>query len=134
MKTLPDKPSELLRVALGDLEKCEKDPNYIIMMNDWHTVRGDKCAVCLAGVVIAKSLEANVEWNYDPDNYDRTVRHKLRALNQFRTGSNRAALGFMGIAPPEGLKNFVASQYHMNSKKFKTEMNDTIEQLQGFGL
>ena len=33
---LPDKPSELIRVALGDLAKCMADPRYFIDMRGWH--------------------------------------------------------------------------------------------------
>ena len=54
--TLPDKPSELIRLALSDLEKCEGDSRYEVDMNEWHvpTQKGHVCYVCLAGSVMAK--------------------------------------------------------------------------------
>ena len=51
------KPSELIRLALKDLEACEKDPDYEINMNVWHKPVGDQCMVCLAGAVMAQTFE-----------------------------------------------------------------------------
>jgi hypothetical protein len=62
---LPDKPSDLLQLALDDLELCEKDRNYTIDMSEWHTPSQDeseKCAVCIAGAVIAKTGQRPVPW------------------------------------------------------------------------
>jgi len=48
----------LLRIALDDLQECEKDPKYEVSMGDWVRTRihphGDTCAVCLAGAVLAR--------------------------------------------------------------------------------
>ena len=55
MKKLPNKPSELLKVALTDLELVEGDSKYRVDMRNWHTPQYDKtCEVCLAGSVMAK--------------------------------------------------------------------------------
>ena len=53
------KPSQLLRLALSDIEKVSKDGRYDIDMNSWHRYEheGEICFVCLAGAVIAKSFE-----------------------------------------------------------------------------
>ena len=36
MKQQPDKPSELIMLALGDLNACMNDPDYLINMKEWH--------------------------------------------------------------------------------------------------
>lgn len=33
---LPDKPSELIRLAIKDLETCEASEKYAIFMGAWH--------------------------------------------------------------------------------------------------
>lgn len=56
---LPGKPSALIRIALDDLKKAEKDPTMKISMDTWLQVAKngvDKCAVCMAGSVMAKRL------------------------------------------------------------------------------
>ena len=35
---LPDKPSELIRVALSDLEKTEADDRYEVHIEEWFTL------------------------------------------------------------------------------------------------
>lgn len=54
---LPDYPSQILEVALEDLEKCEKDPKFSINMSTWSRVGLDGvCEVCLGGSVLAKTI------------------------------------------------------------------------------
>lgn len=55
---LPTKLSALIKVALKDLKKVEKDKNYKVNLSMWHqTFDDDVCYVCLAGAVLAKSLK-----------------------------------------------------------------------------
>lgn len=69
MTTLPDKLSDLLELALGDLEKVEAMPEvYEVDMSDWHLPQRDefggrcgRCTVCLAGAVI--ELPGEEPWN-----------------------------------------------------------------------
>ena len=54
---LPDKPSELLRVAINDLKETLKDENVEFHPFHWMYKRPDgKCMVCLAGAVMLNSL------------------------------------------------------------------------------
>ena len=86
MTQLPDKLSELIRVALGDLRKCEADPKYVVNMAVWHQSLDDKrCAVCLAGSVMAKSLNAFPYTEPWPADFDLGTTIKLMALNDLRT-------------------------------------------------
>ena len=85
---LPDKLSELLRLAIGDLIKVRADPRYEVYMTDWHwPSHNGKCRVCLAGSVLAKSFELDpaqkVVWGTD---IDKETQNKLMALNELRCG------------------------------------------------
>lgn len=75
---------ELLALALDDFEKVLGDRRYAVDMGAWHErAAGDRCAVCLAGSVIAQSLGVGTNtklgevWPIDGP---------LDALNLIRTG------------------------------------------------
>lgn len=90
MKKLPDKPSELIRVAMGDLRKIEQDKRYRVRMEEWHsgiTEDHGRCTVCLAGSVMAKTLDAPIADDLDPSAFDDShTMVRLRALDDFRNG------------------------------------------------
>ena len=84
MKQLPNKPSELIRLALSDLEECEQDPKYAVDMGSWHRPVGAQCLVCLAGSVMAKTMKVPQHNFETPDNH--VEFRKLRFLNDIRSG------------------------------------------------
>lgn len=92
MKTLPNKPSELIRIALADLRECEADPNYDIHMSSWHQFNNvtRKCQVCLAGAVIAKTFDLPIKKAISPSDFELSggerTSFKLYALDQIREG------------------------------------------------
>lgn len=54
---LPDKPSDLIELALSDLEKCEKDDGtYQIEMGEWHTSPVDRLPVELPHGFLATKI------------------------------------------------------------------------------
>ena len=54
---IPDKLSELLSVALDDLERAEDAPGYTANLNEWYKETGfGVCEVCLAGSFMVFSL------------------------------------------------------------------------------
>jgi hypothetical protein len=59
LKRAPDitGPSQLLSLALHDLELVEQDSRYTVDMGAWHLTSfvGGGCRVCMAGAVLAKS-------------------------------------------------------------------------------
>lgn len=61
---LPDKPSELIRLALKDLRKTERQFwKYKIDMDIWHSGKTStlsRCSVCLAGAVMAQTLKTPI--------------------------------------------------------------------------
>ena len=124
MKELPDKPSELIRLALEDLRKAEADPRYTVNMNVWHEEQLDgearrTCSVCLAGAVMAGTLEKSPFDVLEPENCGRH-QSKLKALNQFRMGELHAGLSLIPIVwEREGIpKRVKITGYHPLFKAF----------------
>ena len=102
-KRLPKLPSALLRLAVNDLVKVERSKRYEVAMGDWHTGQcsDDVCHVCLAGSVLAKSLNipkdadfGGVGWIYLP--HGRYTELRLKALDSFRQGNIMYALRTLG--------------------------------------
>jgi hypothetical protein len=88
---LPDKPSELIRLALHDLAEAERDKRYRIDMGAYHEPNS-KCAVCFAGAVIAFSLNGSAKKFIHPNDFDLRTREKLHGLNELRGGFYSMAL------------------------------------------
>jgi hypothetical protein len=85
--SLPLVPSELIDVAVHDLELCAADPRYEINMMNWHEPFGDRCLVCLAGAFMAQTLHTPIHREVTPENIpDQGVRTRLFALDKLRCG------------------------------------------------
>lgn len=136
--TLPDKPSELIRVALADLRKVEAMPSvYRVDMNDWHVPHPDGvCEVCLAGAVMAQTFGAPPECRTMPRDCGLEVREKLDALDSFRSGDVYYGIEEMGCELPE---DFVDVQrditlYEIDSEGFHRDMQTLASDLEAAGL
>ena len=130
--TLPDKLSDLLELALDDLETTEKDPRYMIDMGEWHTPTNGKCMVCLAGAVMAQTIGVPLSYPIPVTNNP-----KFLALNQVRTGHVGFALdllettSFPGYDP--GWFQPIGS-YRANPFGFKQTLRDLVLELREKGL
>lgn len=94
---LPNKMSDLLEVALSDLEKCRSDKDYIIDMDNWHNPSGVGCMVCLAGSVMAKTLKNKCTETIFPFYFPESVDRKLCAIDYFRCGMFWIAISHLGM-------------------------------------
>lgn len=94
--TLPHKLWQLLQLALDDLKKVENDDKYSICMDLWHFPIDGVCEVCLAGAVMAKTLEADTMSQFHPSQFGSKLSCKLKALNFLRIGQMGLALTEMG--------------------------------------
>lgn len=132
-KSLPDKPSKLIRVALADLAKCERSKLYKIDMHHWHTPNG-KCKVCFAGSVMAQSLGCPRHKLLVPDDFDADTENKLGALDDFRIGEVHVALRALEL-PTDGLPEYrdIAS-YGAEPQRFKRDMLKLAKDLAEHGL
>lgn len=135
MKTLPKVPSELITLALNDLELVEKDERYEVNMEVYHYPSDGKCLVCLAGAVMAKSLEVPPETNYL--SYSEPNYKQLNALDYFRAGALHAGLYCLnfGRSTWGRFKECVHMPSYVSSPAlFKSEMRDMAAQFKKAGL
>ena len=94
---LPDRPSELIMMALEDLKKAEESKVYDVDMSEWHSTKGrmvSKCSICFAGSVMAFSMGVDIQGNYTPNDFDIVTAGKLIALDEFRVGQVKIGLEY----------------------------------------
>lgn len=131
---LPDKLSELIRVALADLEKCEALSQYEIQMGEWHTYDSDRdvCLVCFAGAVMAQTLGRRYTFSCGPCLFDHD-RGKLLALDALRSGNVSRALYELGLPIAD---HFDRSPTHHaeDPEWFKADMRALADDLERAGL
>lgn len=135
-KKLPDKPSDLIDLALADLEKAEKSDDYIIEMNVWHKPNDDgKCLVCLAGAVMAFSLNFDREMKYVLANMPKNNQHKMSALNHFRYGAIRTGFNYMGIPfEADQPQERYITPYDESPEEFKSQIKRMVKEIRECGL
>lgn len=133
---LPDKPSELIRLALSDLRKCENNPAYKIDMSLWHdpgAIEG-KCSVCLAGAVMAQTEGLSIDRYKYPSSGD-PFYLKYNALNYFRVGEISDGLTCLKIKRPAGIPySIVVAPHVTNPTQFHTDMESLAALLGRHGL
>ncbi len=140
---LSGKPSELLSVALKDLEKVEQTTNYVVNMDNWYTNIKGNCAVCFAGSVMANTLKVQtnnlLKKNHDavkelcPDNFNQELL-ALKALDNFREGRLAAGFTNLGLEYPISFEPEVKLvDYNKNPQVFKVQMKNLIKQLKTQG-
>ena len=134
--TLPDKPSELINVALADLAKVEQSKKYEVDMDTWHDPSAGICYVCLAGAVMAKSLQASPDKSLLPSMHNGGLSGKLSALDEFRTGDVSWGFSDMGIDVEEDVLNFDRdiNDYEDDPKAFKRDMRKLSKDLAKAGF
>lgn len=131
MKTevkLPDKRSELLKLALSNLELIEEDPFYEVKMAIWHdrNFENEKCQVCFAGSVMAKTLDAPFREYVCPDTFNYETMAKLYWLDRVRTGYVDC------LSPIYPFPTYLHS-YKESPEGFKLWVRTVIEQLEKEG-
>ena len=160
-KTLPNKPSELILLALQDIAKCEKlRKQYKIDMDVWWHVgtKGKPCVVCAAGAVMCQSLKRpryvfaldrisdadelveNQKEPQDyavyPEDYPENIECKLEAIDCFRQGEIQDGIDRMGIEQqcPDYLRKFPVPSYELDKRGFKRRLRTLARLLQKEGL
>ena len=134
---LPDLPSELIRLALADLEKVERQRKYVVDMAVWHSPESKRCVVCLAGSVIAKSLGGAIGDELGPASFDEATEKKLCALDHYRDGEVYAATVKLGREWPENeqLREIVdITEYSEDPDQFHADMHRLADDLEKAGL
>lgn len=88
--TLPDTLSGLIAAAVRDARSLDRS-RYIPHSREWHVPENKHCLVCLAGTMIAGSLNARPQREYSPSDFTQDAMNKLYALNRTRYGNWIAA-------------------------------------------
>lgn len=151
-------PSELIKLAVADLEKAEKAKN-VINMGNWcvYDVSNKKCSVCFAGSVMVNTLGNktpvknllagkdlygeevssedlwNTEISIDPCDFPKEEL-ALEALNKFREGRIEEGFYQLDIELPDDIvTNVKVSSYNGNKVKFKNQMKELAKALKKKG-
>ncbi len=126
--------SELIRLALADLVKVEKDPRYEVYMGLWHIPNGT-CKVCMAGAVMAKTVGIDYVVNNGSVGGEEYW-HQYAALNDIRLGDIDDALHWSGErAAGYGLPYAVeVTCYETNRLQWRKDMFKIARMLEKEGL
>jgi hypothetical protein len=134
---LPRVPSQLIRIALEDLEKAEKAEGIVIDMGTWHApwLRRQLCAVCLAGSVMRSRLGVPDDVEVYPWDEEVSVNeNQLCAINSLRTGSVSEAVDELRIDFPEAYaQDRGVTPYHRDRAAFFSEMRKLADDLEAAG-
>lgn len=132
---MQSKPSEMLRIALLDLTKCEKLENYAIDMGSWVDKHDGICYVCLAGACLTQTFKAEHFINPEEKN-GFTVKQAEKisnisfALNDFRLGDIESGLRYLKLERPKKIaRYFPITPYRTNNKLFKAGIRSIIKML-----
>lgn len=134
----PQRMSEAILMALEDLEAVEQDPRYKVYMDSWHSPDPgwNKCMVCLAGSVMAKTLKASHHHYEVPLHFGNPWDKILCALDQIRLGDIIGASMVWSGGFPTSIaysRPFSVVSYHIDPDKFKAHLREIAEDLQRVG-
>lgn len=115
----PETLHELLALALADYDIISQRPDYVIDMSRWHSprIKGRICHVCLAGCVIANTLQYTKDMHVNPNDVDEMWAEALEYLDDLRTG-----------VIPLIWKRFPVRQYP--NPNWRSDMQHLLEYLQ----
>lgn len=139
---LPKIPSQLLRIAVDDLKKTMKDPNYIVNMyltfhqkiwkdHEKYKENPNVCVVCFAGSVMAKTLNASIKDRLSPVKFHINT-NQLYALDNARQGKWASMFSYLGLNKPsyEILVSLPkVTPFHDDPDEFLLDMEDAIKVL-----
>lgn len=144
-QVLPMVPSVLLRLALEDLKKCERDPHYKVNMANFLRFEDDgQCAVCLAGAIMAQRLggemvlrrlihEGMCGDSLYPVWMGENAR-QLRAIDFFRTGLITLGLRAMGLSTAWIEEERGMTMYERDPAAFRRNVRLLADDLEKAGL
>lgn len=152
---LPDLLSDLILLAIKDLEACEQDPRVEIDMDAWLSPRRGhapiSCSVCLAGAVLVRAVDADLTdvTEFNPlrvDSWygvDERFRQKMYALDDVRLGLVDLALAYFDVPAGKGeeIQNWVDATwsgqfppYEDDAYLFKQALREVVQKLKQEGL
>jgi len=90
---------ELLGLAYKHMVAAKKSKDYVFNADIWHTPKGDKCIVCIAGAVMAGELKVPKNKKATPGSFafDNKTHYLLAALDDLRYKEGFSSLCEAGI-------------------------------------
>ena len=130
--------SDLLEIAQHDLKQIEKDDKYSVYMGTWHHPGIKRCSVCMAGAVMAVSLETPHDtkvFPFDRSHFSLWSWCKLEAINHARSGDISDALLALNISStvPKGFDRSLIP-YMESRTDFHISIKVLIKDLRAEGL
>lgn len=135
---LPDKISDLIELAIKDLEYVESKPDiYVVDMGVWHTPNSH-CKVCLAGSVMAGTLKTDPTLRITTYSFDLDTSEKLEMLDNLRCGYVTTVWrDRIGTRPPQELSQYIrVPDYDLDfesPKRFKDKMREIATLFRKYG-
>lgn len=140
---LPDLPSELLEVALRDLEAVEQDDRYVVEMWDLHKPRDGKCYVCLAGATLGKSYNLGFSEDVLISELPERLSNKILCIDAFRRGNITSGVEYLSkprfanVDIAKKIKKAAIDKYipyHLSPSTFKAYIRSLIIELKKYNL
>ena len=77
--------SQLVGLAIEDVANVKENPAYVFNVGFWHVpLHTGRCSVCIAGAVMAGTLESDPALAVYPTDFDSDTRDKLSLINGMR--------------------------------------------------
>lgn len=145
---LPKKASDLIELALNDLEKVQKLKSVRIDMNKWHEPKKKSgvCKMCLAGSVMSKTFKTSRKLDLTPGDLklkkliSSADYAALSALNDFRAGRVDYGLQCFSLygdkdkANAAGMSKVVIPEFTGKGTKFKKAMRALVVAMRAIGI
>jgi len=109
---LPDKLSDIILIALEDMEWVENHKNYTVEMSVYHSP-GGVCGVCFAGGIMARSKGTSCKQCYDPSHFTKRDSNIFGALDSLR---NYGISSFLRYATEFPLDNLTKEQENAHTE------------------
>jgi len=135
MLMIAEKASALIRLALTDLRAVERLPQYKVDMEAWHEPRRGRCRVCLAGAVMARTLNVPADQIRYPFDFPHDIEVQLAALNKFRVGLVRSGCKLLSKDVPAEIPIFLkVPPYPADRSGFWAALLEIAKLLESHGL
>jgi hypothetical protein len=130
---LPDKLSDLIDLALNDLQSFVAEGNKVDMNKCWLKTEKGVCYGCLAGAVMKQTLKMKGTAGYGLEGIPHSIQDKLIALDRIRQGMIRSAVRFMGRSVV-GVSDTEVPFYEDGPAEFITKLREIATYLRSNGL
>ena len=123
---------DAIRLGVRDLEATERTPGYVIDMDYAHEVLGGVCAVCFAGSVMARTLNADPRKDHYWHSFPRAWHKTFDLLDNLRNGQIWLS-DFVAFGIYHEDMDVTEERYETNPTAFKRDMLALADRLEREG-